>query len=99
MSDFTCTLKIPNFPAEVRPGSMIKVNAQVEASSAPVRSVIFAVDAYGIRQAFKKLEDGSFALNFMVPFEAPRGNYKVAVWAVSEEGEKSAVSSYQVAIK
>lgn len=99
MADFTCTLKIPNFPTEVRPGSMIKTNATVEESSAPVRSVIFSVDAYGVRQSFKKLEDGTFSLNFMVPFDAPRGNYKVAVWAVSEDGEKSAVTNYQVALK
>ena len=57
------------------------------------------MDAYGIRQSFKKMEDGTFALNFMVPFDAPRGNYKVSVWAVSEEGEKSALSYYQVAVK
>jgi hypothetical protein len=99
MADFTCTLKIPNFPTEARPGSMIKTNAVIEASSAPVRSVIFSVDAYGVRQSFKKLEDGTFALNFMVPFDAPRGNYKVGVWAVSEDGEKSAVTNYQVALK
>lgn len=99
MADFICALKIPNFPSEVRPGSMLKVNAVVEESSAPVRSIIFSVDAYGIRQSFKKLEDGTFSLSFMVPFDAPRGNYKVGVWAISEEGEKSAVTSYPVSVK
>jgi hypothetical protein len=99
MSDFTCTLKINNFPTDVRPGSVIKVSAEVSENSAPVRSVIFSVDAYGIRQSFKKQEDGTFLLNFMVPFDAPRGNYKVSVWAVSEDGNKSAISNYQVAIK
>ena len=99
MSDFTCTLNIKNFPTDVRPGAVIKTIAEVLENNAPVRSVIFAVDAYGIRQSFKKQDDGTFLLNFMVPFDAPRGNYKVSVWAVSEDGSKSAVSAYQVSIK
>ena len=99
MADFSCTLKINDFPADVKPGAMIKATAVVSDFNAPVRSVIFSVDAYGIRQSFKKESDSTFVLNFLIPFDAPRGNYKVSVWAVSEEGYKSAVQNYQVAVK
>jgi hypothetical protein len=99
MADFSCALKFQNFPTEVSPGSMIKAAAEVADNTAPVRSVIFSVDAYGIRQSFKKESDNRFVLNFMVPFDAPRGNYKVSVWAVSEDGDKSAVQTLQVAVK
>jgi hypothetical protein len=99
MADFSCTLKINNFPAEVRPGAMIKATAEVSDFTAPVRSVIFSVDAYGIRQSFKKESDTMFVLSFLVPFDAPRGNYKVSVWAVSEDGYKSTVQTMQVAVK
>jgi hypothetical protein len=99
MADFSCTLKINNFPTEVRPGAMIKATAEVADNTAPVRSVIFAVDAYGIRQSFKKESDTTFVLNYLIPYDAPRGNYKVSVWAVSDEGYKSAIQTYQVAAK
>ncbi len=99
MADFSCTLTFQNFPTEVSPGSMIKTAAEVSDNTAPVRSVIFSVDAYGIRQSFKKESDNRFALNFMVPYDAPRGNYKVSVWAVSEDGDKSTVQMLQIAVK
>lgn len=99
MADFSCTLAFSNFPQEVSPGSTIKVTAKVSDNTAPVRSVIFSVDAYGIRQSFKKEDDTTFALNFPVPYDAPRGNYKVSIWAVSEDGYKSAVQFLQVAVK
>ena len=99
MADFSCTLTFQNFPTETSPGSMIKAAAEVSENTAPVRSVIFSVDAYGIRQSFKKESDSRFVLNFMVPFDAPRGTYKVSVWAVSEDGDKSAVQVLQVAVK
>ena len=99
MSDFTCTLKINNFPEDVKPGSVVKASADVSDFNAPVRSVIFSVDAYGIRQTFKKESDTHFALNFPVPFDAPRGNYKISVWAVSEEGVKCTPQVLQVAVK
>jgi hypothetical protein len=99
MADFSCTLKINNFPAEVRSGDMISASAQVSESTAPVRGVKFSVDAYGIRQNFKKESETEFKLNFLIPFDAPRGNYKVSVWAESEDGSKSAVQYYQVAVK
>lgn len=99
MADFSCTLQFNNFPTEVRPGAMIKATAEVSDNTAPVRSVIFSVDAYGIRQSFKKESDTTFVLNFLIPFDAPRGNYKVSIWAVSEDGYKSAIQNYQVAVK
>jgi hypothetical protein len=99
MADFSCTLKINNFPAEVMTGATIKASAEVSEFTAPVRSVIFSVDAYGIRQSFKKESDTTFTLNYPIPFDAPHGNYKVSVWAVSDGGAKSAVQIYQVAVK
>jgi hypothetical protein len=99
MADFSCTLKIIDFPSEVKPGAMIKASAEISGNTAPVRSVIFSVDAYGIRQNFKKESENTFALSFLIPFDAPRGNYKVSIWAVSEEGIKSAMQIYQVAVK
>jgi hypothetical protein len=99
MADFPCTLTIADFPPEVKPGAIIKASAHVSGNAAPVRGVVFSVDAYGIRQNFKKEGDNIFSLSFLIPFDAPRGNYQVSVWAVSEEGIKSAAQIYQVTVR
>jgi hypothetical protein len=99
MADFTCKINVTGFTAEVRPGSTVRAKAVVSENNLPVRSVIFSESNYGIRQSFKKESDDTFILNYMVPYDAPGGNYTISVWAVSEEGDRSEAIKFKVVIK
>ena len=99
MADFTCTIKIEKFPPVVSVGTSIRITAEAVDANKPVRSVIFCVDKYNMRNALKKGEDGKFRLDFPIPTGTAGGLYDVSFWAVSEEGERSTPLKLKVTLK
>ena len=98
MAFFTCRLKI-DIPSEVRVGIPATATVVVEETSAPIKSVVCSIDAYGIRQSLKRVDATTFRMSLTVPAIAPRGNYKISVWAVSEDGRKSEPSTHLVTLR
>ena len=93
MSNFNYNLKIPDMPREGSPGSNLNFKVIVDDASAPVGKVYLSVSMYGVFEVLKKESDTVFSLNYYIPYDAPHGSYDVALWAVSESGEKGPVTN------
>jgi len=93
MANFNYNLKIPDIPREGYPGSNVNFKVIVDDASAPVSKVYLSVGMYGVFEVLKKENDTTFSLNYYIPYDAPRGNYDVSLWAVSESGEKGPVTN------
>jgi hypothetical protein len=99
MADFNCTIKMDRFSTNVSVGSTIKLVAEIVETNKPVRSVIFCVDKFNMRNALRRENETKFKLDFPIPPGTSGGNYSVSIWAVSEDGERSTPLKYEVLLK
>lgn len=99
MADFICTIKMVNPPKSVSIGTSIKLVAEVVETNKPVRNVIFCVDKFNMRNAFKKTDETHFSLDFPIPAGTPGGSYSLSLWAVSEDGERSTPLKFEALLQ
>jgi hypothetical protein len=59
------------------------LGANVEIDKSIVR-----ISDYGIYDAMKREEDGSFTWSYPIPYEAPIQTYEIEVYAIDKQGNK-----------
>ena len=99
MSNLSYKLKVIDAPVEGSPGSRISLKVSIEEASEEISRVYISVAMYGIFEVLKKESDTLFSLNYYIPYEAPYGNYDIAVWAVNDKNEKGPVTNIGFKVK
>lgn len=96
MFDYNIHVKI--VPAQLKRGSRAKITAVISNPNKKIVYCVGAIKGYNIRQKLQPAGEGSYTLAIGIPIIAPRGQYLLEVYAVSEDNEKGPVKQIEVVV-
>ena len=99
MSNLSYKLKVIDAPVEGSAGTKIYLKVCIEEASEEISRVYLSVAMYGILEVLKKESDTLFSLDYSIPYDAPYGNYNIAIWAVNSKNEKGPVTNHNFKVK
>lgn len=99
MSDFNYKVEFTEMQNEGSPGGRVRLVAKITDATKEISRVSMAVDMYGIYSVLKKEGNDLYSLDYSIPYEAPRGNYEVSLWAVDKEYNRGPTVKFNFLIK
>ena len=100
MDIFPCELTVLNMPQSVKAGETVNLEAHVEIYDPLITLgfVFLSLPETGELLRFAKKEDSTYIISYIVPYDAPAGEYSAAVYATSDAGLKTDPQLYKIRI-
>ncbi|MGI5899744.1 MAG: hypothetical protein ACOX8S_07465 [Christensenellales bacterium] len=99
METFPCQLTIMNMPTDVSAHDTVSIEAHVEIfdPSITLGFILLSIPATGELLRFAKKEDKAYILSYTVPY-APAGTYSVSIYAMADNGLRTAPQNFDIRI-
>jgi hypothetical protein len=84
MNKFDYNIKADILPTGGKPGDKLTVTAQISDVVGEIGGVYVSVSQHGLCNRLSKKDECTYSMDYVIPWIAPSGTYKVSLYAVDK---------------